>query len=98
MAGQIRITPQELRDGATYLEQRKVECMETLGQMKSKVDEVTSNWEGAAQNSFVQTFDELYKQISEALPQTVEGIENMLTGAAQAIEDADTSVAQALNG
>ena len=98
MAGQIRITPQELRDGATYLEQRKVECMETLGQMKSKVDEVTSNWEGAAQNSFVQTFEELYKQISDALPQTVEGIESMLNGAAQAMEEADDSIAQAFNG
>lgn len=98
MAGQIRMTPQELRDGASYLEQRKAECMDLLGQMKSKVDEVAANWEGAAQNSFVQTFEELYKQISEALPQTVEGIESMLTGAAQALEDADNSIAQSLNG
>ncbi|WP_455136772.1 WXG100 family type VII secretion target [Thermophilibacter sp.] len=98
MVGQIRITPQELRDGATYLEQRKGECMESLGQMKSKVDEVTGNWEGAAQNSFVQTFEELYKQISDALPQTVEGIESMLNGAAQAMEEADDSIAQAFNG
>ncbi len=98
MAGQIRITPQELRDGATYLAQRKEECMESLSNMKSKVDEVTGNWEGAAQNSFVQTFEELYKQISEALPQTVEGIESMLNGAAQAMEEADDSIAQSFNG
>lgn len=98
MAGQIRITPQELRDGSDYLAQRREECMEALNAIKQRVDEVTSNWEGAAQNSFVQTFEELYKQISEALPQTVEGIESMLDGAAQAMEDADESIAQAFNG
>lgn len=53
---------------------------------------------GRRQNSFVQTFEELYKQISEALPQTVEGIESMLDGAAQAMEEADESIAQAFNG
>ena len=98
MAGQIRITPQELRDGSDYLAQRREECMEALTAIKQRVDEVAANWEGAAQNSFVQTFEELYKQISEALPQTVEGIESMLDGAAQAREEADDSIAQSFNG
>lgn len=98
MAGQIRITPEELRSGATYLDERKIEAMDALQSMNSKVQEVTGNWEGAAQNSFVQKFEELYKQISEALPQTVEGIESMLTGAADAMEETDTQIGQAFNG
>ena len=96
MASGIRMTPQELRDGATYLEQRKAECMDLLAQMNSKVGEVTSNWEGAAQNSFVETFQELYNQISKALPQTVEGIENMLKGAADGLEQADAQIASSI--
>lgn len=97
MAGAtIRMTPQELRDGATFLDGRKNEIMDLLAQMKSKVEEVESNWEGAAQNSFVQTFADLHNQISQALPTTIEGIESMLNGAAKAMEDADDQVAAAL--
>lgn len=96
MAGTIRITPQELRDGATYLEGRKAEVMDLLGQMNSKVQEVCGNWEGAAQNAFFESFTELYNQISQALPSTVEGIESMMNGAADGIEQADESIASSL--
>ena len=97
MAGTIRMTPQELRDGATFLEQKKQDAMDILGQMQSRVVDIENNWEGAAQNSFVQTFEELYNQISQALPQTVEGIESMLNGAAQGLEDADENIASQLH-
>lgn len=98
MASQIRITPQELVDGATTLTNQKEQCMEILSSMKSKVDEVAANWEGAAQNAFVAQFEELYKNISEALPNTVEGIAGMLKSAAQTLEDADSQIASALKG
>lgn len=98
MASQIRITPQELRDGATTLTNQKEQCMEILSSMKSKVDEVAGNWEGAAQNAFIAQFEELYKNISEALPNTVEGITEMLKSAAQTLEDADSQIASALKG
>lgn len=96
MAGTIKMTPQELRDGAQFLDQKKTEAIDILQQMNNKVVEVESNWEGAAQNSFMQTFNELYKQISTALPQTVEGIEQMLNGAAQTLEETDAHLASQL--
>ena len=92
MAGTIRMTPQELRDGATFLGLRKDECMQQLSQMNSKVTEVTNNWEGAAQNSFVGTFQEMYQQISTALPETVDGIMEMLNAAAQTLEETDAQL------
>ena len=95
-AGTIRMTPQELRAGATYLDGQLQEAMGCLQSMKSKVDEVNANWEGAADTAFMQTFEELYNQISQALPQTVEGIENMLNGAAQGLEEADSQIASSL--
>lgn len=98
MASQIRMTPQELRDGSTTLKNQKEQCMEILASMKSKVDEVAGNWEGAAQNAFVAQFEELYKNISEALPQTVDGISNMLESSATTIEEADAQIASALRG
>lgn len=98
MASQIRMTPQELRDGSTTLQNQKEQCMEILASMKSKVDEVAGNWEGAAQNAFVAQFEELYKNISEALPQTVDGISDMLKSSATTIEEADAQIASALRG
>lgn len=96
MAGQIRITPAELRDGANTLGQQLSEAMGVLGNMKATVDGVCANWEGAAQNSFVETFEQLYKQISEALPSTVEGIQSMMNGAADGLEEADSQISAAL--
>lgn len=98
MANQIRMTPQELRDGSTTLKNQKEQCLEILSSMKSKVDEVTGNWEGAAQNAFVAQFEELYKNIGETLPQTVDGIASMLDRSADTIEQADAQIASALRG
>ncbi len=98
MASQIRMTPQELRDGSSTLKNQRDQCMEILAFMKSKVDEVAGNWEGAAQNAFVAQFEELYKNISEALPQTVDGIATMLESSANTIEQADAQIASSLKG
>lgn len=98
MASQIRITPQELRDGATALGNQKEQFMEILESMNSKVQEVVGNWEGAAQNAFVAQFEELYRNIRESLPNTVEGITTMLQNSAQALEDADSQIASTLRG
>ncbi len=98
MASQIRMTPQELRDGSSTLKNQRDQCMEILASMKSKVDEVAGNWEGAAQNAFVAQFEELYKNISEALPQTVDGIATMLESSANTIEQADAQIASSLKG
>lgn len=98
MAEVIRMTPQELRDGAAYLDQRKTEIIDLMGQIKSKVDEVASNWEGAAQSAFVQTFETLYNQINTQLPELVDGIESMMTGSADALEQADEQIASSIQG
>lgn len=96
---QIRITPEELRDGADFLEQ-KLEAINTeVAALKSKIDEISGNWEGAAQSSFVDTFDnEMYPILSDTLPQVIEGIAGQLDGAADTIEQADAEIAKAFKG
>ena len=92
----IQMTPDELRDGASYLENRKSEIMDLLSDMKSKVDAVCNNWQGAAEESFFESFNSLYDQIAQALPETVEGIETMLTGSADTLEEADEQIGSSL--
>lgn len=96
MATQIRMTPQELREAADFIDQRKNSIMEEVTSLKQRVDQVTGNWEGAAQSSFVATFEEqLYPILKDTAPQVMEGLCAQLKGAADAIEKADEEVANA---
>ncbi len=96
---QIRITPEELRNGAKYLQERLTAISQEVASLKSKVDEVTGNWEGAAQSSFIETFEgDLYPILKDTVPQVLEGIIAQMNGAADAIEQADAEVANAFRG
>lgn len=96
---QIRITPEQLRDGANFLNQRLESINSEVQQLKSKIDEVTSEWEGAAQSSFVTCFEEqMYPVLSQTLPEVVNGIIQQMNGAAETIEEADAQLASAFSG
>ena len=95
----IRITPSELREAATFLGQRLEALNTEVTALKSKIDEVAGNWEGAAQSSFIEIFNsDMYPILKETMPQVVEGIASQLNGAANAIEQADEEVAKAFRG
>ena len=96
---QIRITPEELRDGGKFLEQRLDAINLEVSALKSKIDEVAGNWEGAAQSSFIQTFEsDMYPILKDTLPQVITGIVSQLKGAADTIEKADSDIASAFRG
>ena len=94
----IRLTPQELRDSATFLSGKRDEIVSAVNEIKSRVDSTTAEWEGAAQSSFVESFNEMLPMLTESFPETIQGIESMLTGAADALEQADSEVAKAFKG
>ena len=72
---QIRITPEELREGASFLLQKMEAVIDEVNEIKSKVDEVASEWEGAAQNSFVAAFESMLPTLQKDFPEIIEGIE-----------------------
>lgn len=94
---QIRITPEELREGSTFLGQRLEAINGEVESLKSKIDELTGNWEGAAQSQFITTFtDDMYPIMKEKLPEVIQGIMSQLEGTAKAMEEADQAIADAL--
>ena len=96
---QIRITPEELRKGADFLEQKLEAITAEVAALKGKIDEVTGNWEGAAQSSFVETFEnDMYPILKDTLPEVITGIVAQMDGAADAIEQTDAEVAKAFRG
>lgn len=96
---QIKITPEELRSASKFLGERLETINAEVQSLKGKIDEVTGNWEGAAQSSFIETFEnDMYPILKDTLPQVVEGIEGQLDGAADALEQADEEIAKAFKG
>lgn len=94
----IKMTPQELRDAATFLGGKRGEIVSAVSAIKSKIDATTAEWEGSAQSSFIATFEEMLPILQQDFPETIEGIESMLTGAADALEQADSEIANAFKG
>lgn len=94
----IKMTPQELRDAATFLSGKRSEIVSAVSAIKSKIDATTAEWEGSAQSSFIATFEEMLPILQQDFPETIEGIESMLTGAADALEQADSEIANAFKG
>ena len=96
---QIRIAPEELRGAADFLEQKLEAINGEVSALKGKIDEITANWEGSAQSSFIDTFDNnMYPILKDTLPEVITGIAAQLDGAADAIEQADAEVAKAFKG
>ena len=96
---QIRITPEQLREASQFLSARLESINSEVQQLKSKIDEVTAEWEGAAQSAFVTSFEEqMYPILRDTLPEVVEGICAQMDGAADTIEEADAQIAQAFSG
>lgn len=92
---QIRITPEQLREASQFLSARLESINSEVQQLKSKIDEVTAEWEGAAQSAFVTSFEEqMYPILRDTLPEVVEGICTELESASDTLEDVDMQIAK----
>ena len=91
---QIRITPEELREGSSFLLQKMEAVVGEVNESKSKVDAVAAEWEGAAQNSFVAAFESMLPTLQKDFPEIIEGISTQLTVAADTLEEADNQISQ----
>ncbi len=99
MAERIMMTPQELNDGSAFLRQRLDAINQEVASLKSKIDDVVSRWEGAAQQSFINQFEsDMYPILKDTLPQVIEGVAGELDAAANAIRETDASLASAFKG
>ncbi len=98
MALDIKMTPDELRSAATTLEQKREEIIGLVGEIESMVDTTTGEWSGEAQKAFVDNFETMLPTLKEDFPEVITGIAAQLTGAADALEQADSDIASAFKG
>lgn len=98
MADRIMMTPQELDDGASYLNQRRDAIASEVSALNARVQDIAGRWEGEAQRSFLERYTDLHKILSTELPEVIIAMETKLREAARAIRETDQAIAQAFRG
>ena len=95
MAARITITPEELRTASTNFSNKAGEIREILSYLRSEVNRLESTWDGAAQDQFFVTYEEMAKTLDQ-FPEVVDGISQQLTAVAQTLEETDQALADSL--
>ena len=97
MAARITITPEELRTASTNFANKAGEIREVLEYLRSEVNRLESTWDGAAQDQFFMTYEEMAKTLDQ-FPEVVDGISQQLSAVAQTLEETDQALADSLKG
>ena len=97
MAARITITPEELRTSSTNFANKAGEIREMLQYLRNEVNQLESTWDGAAQDQFFITYEEMAKTMDQ-FPEVVDGISKQLSAVAQTLEETDQALADSLKG
>ncbi len=96
MAGNIRITPDTMRQRATEYRTEATNVENVISNMDRLLGELRGEWEGAASEAYAARFEELRPGFVKAKELILE-IADALTNAAASLENADTDLASSLS-
>lgn len=92
MAGQIRITPEEMdRKGDAFFKERD-NFNDVVENMNNLIIQLQSEWEGAASESFASQFEAL-KPSFQAVYELIDDIGNQCKATALAVQELDNEIA-----
>lgn len=92
MAGQIRISPEQMLQRAADFRNRGADFEATIGQMQTLVNQLDSEWEGAGKESYLTRWYDLKDNSFAKARQLIEEIAVALTKTAEYYANADQSV------
>jgi WXG100 family type VII secretion target len=93
----LNVTYQDMRDAATKLTGGKHDIETKLRELKSLVDSLVNG--GYVTDKSSKAFDSSYTEFNDGVTKTIEGLEGMsdyLNKAADALEDTDSQLANAI--
>lgn len=93
MAGQIRMSPEELRTKAQRYGQSSDQINEILTKLSSLQDELRGEWEGRAFEQFDVQFSDLRPKVKE-FSDLMEQIQNQLVKTAEAVAQQDEELSR----
>ena len=95
--GQIRMTPDTMRQRAKQYDDEAGKVGDVISQMDSLLRSLQDEWEGAASQSYAERFIELRPNFEKAQALITE-IANALRATAQTIETTDSDIASQFKG
>lgn len=90
MAGQIRITPDQMRDRATQYRTEASNVGDVIQHMDSLLQALQEEWEGSAAQAYSSRFQELRPGFVKA--------QDLITEIAQSLEETDSNIAAQFRG
>lgn len=97
MAGQIKLTPDELRTSATKYTQGSQSVNDVLTSLTNEQAVIAENWDGSAFDAFEQQFNELSPKVSQ-FAELLEQINQQLNSVASNLEEVDSNMASQISG
>lgn len=92
-SGQIRITPDQMRSRAAEYTVEAENIGQVISTMDKLINELQSEWEGAASESFATQYQDL-KPSFQKMQELVETISSQLTQTAAAMEEMDENISK----
>ncbi|OFK22486.1 MULTISPECIES: WXG100 family type VII secretion target [Olsenella] len=97
MAGQIRITPEQMRSRANEYTAEANNVQETITKMDSLLSALQQEWEGASSQAYAQRFAEVRPGFVKA-KELIDEISAALKQTAQTLEETDSNIASSFRG
>jgi WXG100 family type VII secretion target len=97
MSNMIKVTSGDLRDTSSQMNTAAQQIGEELRRIMGRVNEIASTWQGEAAsafNGYYTQFNSTWSQCEEAM----NGVAQLLTGAADAYEQTESGVAGQFRG
>lgn len=92
MTSKITITPQELRQSSQRFKRGADETNQLLRNLTSEVNNLKSEWQGAAHNAFFEQFNSLKPTLVKFID-VCNGINKQLNDVARTMEEVDREIA-----
>ena len=92
MAGQIRITPDQMRQKASMYRQEADTVNGVISKMDTLLGQLQSEWEGAASESYAARYQELKPGFMKA-EELIREIAAALDSTAKIVEETDSNIA-----
>jgi len=93
MAGQIRMTPEDMRSRAGDVDGQRNAFGDVISRMDSILNQLEAEWDGAASRKFRQQFEDLRRTSFQNMTQLLEDLGLQLRQTAQSIEELDNEIA-----
>ena len=92
MAGQIRMTPEQMRQRSGEVRNQGEVFQDVINRMQNIINELQTEWEGQASRAFAEQFDRLKPAFND-MRRLIDDIGTQLDATANAVEQLDREIA-----